>query len=188
MQGRFRILSPEIFIKMETVPSNFQQDMLNLGEGTRNRPICFKVVKSTSKLLILEAGSKQSWHGCSSTELVSQESICTPSICLDSQSTEKIRRGESVFSNNSDSDLANPNLLLRTPTSFSEKSNHFAIRGRLTTGSSKPTLSSYPKSDNLISSVDCLSKRSTEQRISDRASDLIVSSRTEGTLSAYSLA
>ena len=77
-------------------------------------------------------------HRCSSTEMVSQESICIPSIYLDSQSTEKSRGGESAFSNNSNSNLANPKLVPRTLTSFSDKSNHFAIKGRLTKGSLKP--------------------------------------------------
>ena len=72
LQDRLRISSPDRFHRMGTVPSNIQQDMPITGEKTRNRPVCFKVVKSASKLLLLEAGSQQSWHGCSSTELVSQ--------------------------------------------------------------------------------------------------------------------
>ena len=117
---------------------------------------------------------------------VSQESICIPSICLDSQSSEKSRGGESAFSNNSNSNLENPKLVPRTLTSFSEKSNHFAIKGRLTKWSSKPTASSYPKLKNAISSVGCLRKRLAEEGITQRASDLIVLSRREDTLSIYS--
>ena len=71
--------------------------------------------------------------------------------------------------------------------SFSEKPNHFATKGRLTKWSSKPTASSYPKSNNATSSVGCLRKRLGEKRILEKASDLIVSSRREGILSAYSL-
>ena len=84
LQGRLGILSPERFLRIEIVPSNFQQDIANIGEETRNRPFRFKVVKSASTLLLLEAGFQQPWHGCSSTEQVSQESICIPCICLDS--------------------------------------------------------------------------------------------------------
>ena len=72
LQDRLRISSPDRFLRMETVPSNFQQDMPNIGEKTKNRPVCIKVVKSASKLLLLEAGFQQSWRGCSSTEPVSQ--------------------------------------------------------------------------------------------------------------------
>ena len=157
--------------------------MPNIEEETRNRPACFKVVKSASKLLLLEAGSQQSWHGYSSTELVSQEPMCIPSIYLDSQGTEKSRGRESAFSNNGNSNLANPKLVPRIPTCFSERSNHFSIKGRLTEGSSKPISSPYLKSNNAISSVGCLRKRLTEEGISERASDLIVSSRREGILS-----
>ena len=98
----------------------------------------------------------------------------------------KSRGGESAFSNNSNYNLAKPKLVPRPPTSFSDKSNNFAIKGLLTKGSSKPTSSSCPKSNNAISSVVCLRKRLAEEGISERASDLIVSSRREGTLSTYS--
>ena len=98
----------------------------------------------------------------------------------------KSRGGESAFSNNSNYNLANPKLVPRPPKSFSEKLNHFAIKGLLTKGSWKPTSSSCSKSDNAISSVVCLRKRLAEEGISERASDLIVSSRSEGTLSTYS--
>ena len=73
-------------------------------------------------------------------------------------------------------------------TSLREKSNHFAIKGRLTKGSSKLTASFYPKSNNAISSLGCLRKRLAEERLSERALDLIVSSIREGTLSTYSSA
>ena len=98
------------------------------------------------------------------------------------------RRGESVFSNNSNSNLANPKLVPRTLTSFSEKSNHFAIKGGLTKGFSKPTTSSYPKWNLVISNAGCLKKCLPEEGISERALDLIISSRREGTLSTYSWA
>ena len=132
-----------------------------------------------------KAGCKQSWHRFSSTEMVSQESICIPSICLESQSTEKSRGGQNTFSNNSNSNLANPKLVPRTLTSFSEKSNHFAIKWRLTNGFSKPTASSYLKSNNAISSAGCLRRHLAEERISERASDYIVSSKRERTFSTY---
>ena len=182
LPGKLGISAPERFFRMETVPTSFQQNMSNIGEETRNRPACFKTVKSTSKLLFFEARFRQSWYRCSSTEMVSQESVCIPSICLYLQSTEKSRGREITFSNNSNSNLANLKLVPRTVTSFSEKSNHFACKGRLTKGSSKPTTSSYPKSNNAIGSVACLRKRLAEEGIPERASDLIVSSRREGTL------
>ena len=94
-----------------------------------------------------------------------QNSISIPSICLDSQSTEKSRGGESAFSNNSNSNLAEPKLVSRALTSFSEKTNHFATKGRFTRWSSKPTASSYSKSNNATSSVGCLRKRLAEEGI-----------------------
>ena len=94
LQDRLGISSPERILRME---SNIQQDMPIIGEKTRNRPVCFKVVKSASKLLLLEARSQQSRHGYSSTQLVSQESICIPSICLDSQSIEKVEEEKVSF-------------------------------------------------------------------------------------------
>ena len=88
------------FLGIETVSSNFQENMLNIGKKNRNRPACLKVVKSASKLLALEARSQQLWHRSSSAEIVSHESVCIPFICLDSQGRVKSREGESTSSNN----------------------------------------------------------------------------------------
>ena len=164
-QGRLGIWAPEKFLRMETVSSSFQPNMANIREETRNMPVCFKVIKSASELLLLEVGSQQSWNRCSSTEVVSQKSICIPYICLDSQSTEKSGGGENPFSNNSNFNLADPKLVPRYLTSFSKKLNHFVIKGRLTKGSSKPTASSYPKSNNATSSVYCLRKSLAEEGV-----------------------
>ena len=87
LQCRLAISATERFLRMETAPSNLQQNMSNIGEETRNKHVCFKVVKSAFMLLLLEARSQQSCKRCSSTEMVSQESICISSICHDSQST-----------------------------------------------------------------------------------------------------
>ena len=84
LQGRPGVSAPERFLRMETMSSNFQQNMANIGEETRNGPVCFKIIKPASKLLLLEAGSQQSCHRYSSTEMVSQKSNCISSICLDS--------------------------------------------------------------------------------------------------------
>ena len=80
LQGR--ISARKWILRMETVPSNFQENMPNIGEETKNRSVCFKVFKSASKLLLLEARCQQSWHRCFSTGIVSQESICMTSFAL----------------------------------------------------------------------------------------------------------
>ena len=165
LQGRLGISAPEKFLRMETVSSSFQPNMANIRKDTRNIPVCFKVIKSASKLLLLEAGSQQSWNRCSSTEVVSQKSICIPFICLDSQSTEKGGGGESPFSNNSNFNLADPKLVPRILSSFVKKPNHLVTKGRLTKGSSKPTASSYPKLNNATSSVCCLRKSLAEEGV-----------------------
>ena len=63
-----------------------------------------------------------------------QESICIPSICLDSQNAEKSRGGESAFSNDSNFNLAGPKLESRTLTFFCEKSNNFATKNNFRKG------------------------------------------------------
>ena len=134
LQGRLGVSTPEKFLRMETVPSNFQQNMANIGKETRNRPVYFKVIKSTSKLLLLEARSQQSWHRCSSTGMISQKTTCIPSICLDSQSTEKSRGGEKAFSNSSNSNLAEPKLVPRALTSFMRNSTILPLKEDLLKG------------------------------------------------------
>lgn len=105
--------------------------------------------------------------------MVLQESISI-SICLDSQCTEKSRGREATFSNDSNSDLADPNLVPRTFTSFTEKPNHFATKGGITGGFLKSRAFSYPKSNNASTSVGCLKECLAEEAISERASDLII--------------
>ena len=39
LQGRLGILVPERFLRMETVPFNFRQNMPNIGEENRNIPV-----------------------------------------------------------------------------------------------------------------------------------------------------
>ena len=63
-----------------------------------------------------------------------QESICIPSICLNSQSATKSRGGESAFFNDGNFNIADPKLESRTLTSFREKSNHFATKSNLPKG------------------------------------------------------
>ena len=90
--------------------------------------------------------------------------------------------------NNSNSNLADSNLVPRTPIYFSEKAIHFTPTRELAKGSSEPTTSSYPKSNDAISSVGCLRKRLAEKRILEKSSDLIISSRRIATCSTYSSA
>ena len=70
LQWRLGVVAPERFLGMKTVSSNFQENMSNIGEKPRNRPVCFKVVKLASMLLLLEAGYQESWYICSSEEMV----------------------------------------------------------------------------------------------------------------------
>ena len=75
--------------------------------------------------------------------------------------------------------------------SLNEKLNYFVTKVRVAKGSSKPKASSYPKSNNAISSVGCLRQCLANEGISERASYLhnfIASSRKEGTHSTYSAA
>ena len=44
-QGRLVISAPDRFLRMEILPSNLQQNIPNIEAETRNRPVCFKVVK-----------------------------------------------------------------------------------------------------------------------------------------------
>ena len=89
------------------------------------------------------------------------------------QSTEEKRGGESTFSNNSNSNLADPMLvhpeLLRL---LMRNIIIMSLEEDFAKGSSKLIASSYPKSKDAISSVGCLRKRLVNEGISEKASDL----------------
>ena len=173
LQDRLGISSPKRFFRMETVPCNIQQDIPNIEEKTGNRPVFFEVVKSASKLLLLEARSQQCWHGCSSTELVSQESICIPSIGLDSQSIEKVEEEKVPF--------------LVTVTTTWQTQNWYPDLLRLSVTNRiilplKDYLLKGPQNQHhllvqnrTMQLAVCLRRRLAEEGISERASDLIVS-------------
>ena len=60
--------------------------------------------------------------------------------------------------------MADPKLLPRNLTFFSEKHNHFPTKG-LANGSVKPAASSFPKLNNAISNVGCLRQRLAEEGV-----------------------
>ena len=66
---RLGITAPERFPGIEIVPSNFQKNMLNRPEIDL-LTCSVDNLKSTSTLLLLEAGPEQSGHRCSSTGTV----------------------------------------------------------------------------------------------------------------------
>ena len=88
-----------------------------------------------------------------------------------------------MSSNNSNSNLAYPKLVRRALTSFSEKPNHFATNGRLTKGSSKPTASSYPKSNNATSSVGVVSGNFWQRKEYQKGLQTLLSHQEEKVLS-----
>ena len=82
LQGRLGISAPEKFLRMETVSSSFQPNMANIRKDTRNIPVCFKVIKSASKLLLLEAGSQQSWKDALQQKWYHKSLYAFPSFAL----------------------------------------------------------------------------------------------------------
>ena len=97
-----------------------------------------------------------------------QESICIPPICLDSQSAEKSRGGESAFSNDSNFNLADPKLESRTLTPFCEKSNHFATKNNFRKG---PQNQQHPLIQNGLSKEAFV--RGTAEDLGGRSGGLV---------------
>ena len=124
LQGRLGFSAPERSSEWKLRPLIFSKICQRLGKKPEIDLFASRLSNQLPGYCSWKPDAKR--HRCSSTEMVSQESICIPSIYLDSQSTEKSRGGQSAFSKNRNSNLANLKLVPRTPTSFSEKSNHFA--------------------------------------------------------------
>ena len=161
----------------------------NLSEGwsTRDRSVCFSIGQSAPNLLLMKARPKQFGTRCIATNLVPQTPLCFSPIFTNTQGSKECRVGESPFfgtdsTNVAESDMVHGNnsfVNKKSPTPTSEsKSFKEPSRG-------KTHLSS--KSNNEVSCLDYYKQHLAKEGISERVSNLILSSRIECTNSNYCL-
>ena len=147
--------------------------------------IYFLVVQSPPYLLLMEVRPKQFGLRCIATNLVPQTPLCFSPIFTNTQGSKECRVGESPFfgtdsTNVAESDMAHGNNSFVNKKSPTSESRSFKEPSR-----GKTHLSS--KSNNEVSCLDYYKQHLAKEGISERVSNLILSSRIECTNCNYCL-
>ena len=157
----------------------------NLSEGgsTRDRAICFSVAQSARTLLLMEARPRQFGPRCIATNLVPQ--TCFSPIFTDTQSTKEGIVGESLIFDTDNTNLAEPDVASRVNSFVNEKAPNLTSTSKSLKEPSRRNTHPFSKSNNEVSYLDYYRQHLAKEGISERASNLIFSSRREGTNSNY---
>ena len=167
-------------IMSASIPEKFSE-----GGWIRDSSICFSFVQSSPSSLLIEARTKQFGLRCIATKLVPQRPLRFFLIFTDTQGTEECRVEEYPFFDTDDTNLAEPDRVPKVNLFVNKK---FAI---LTTTSkslkefSGENAPSSSKSNNEVSCLHYYRQYWVKKGISERASNLILSSRREGTNQNY---
>ena len=159
----------------------------NLSEGgsTSDRSVCFSVVQSAPGFLLMEARPKQFGPKCIATNLVTQTPLMLFPIFSDTQGTKEGRVGESpVFDTNS-TNLAEPDMVPSVNSFFNEKSPALTSTFKSLKEPSRGNTHPSSKSNNEVSCLDYYRQHLAKKGITEGASNLVFSSRREGTTSNY---
>ena len=119
--------------------------------------------------------------------MVPQTTLCFSQILTDTDThgTKEGRVGESPFFHTVSTNLAEPDILPRVNLFINEKSSTLTSTSKSLKEPSRGNTQSSPKSYNEFRCVDYYRQHLNKEGISERASDLILSSRREGTTSNY---
>ena len=178
--GRLGVKKPKEFHRMELMSASIPE---NLPEGgsTRDRSICFLVVQSAPSLLLMEARPKQFGLRCFATNLVPQTSLRFSPIFTDTQGKKEGRVGESPFFDTDSTNLVEPDMVPTVNSFVNEKSPTLTSTFKSLKELSRET----SKSNNEVYCLDYYRQHLAKKGISERASNLILLSRREGTNSNY---
>ena len=156
---------------------------------------------SSQHILLVETRSKQFGSRSITTKVVSQISPCLLSICIDTfffilrftsicnvhleiynSSIKNFFRACSFFDTGNTS-LGESNMVLRVTLVFNERANTLTLATKSPLKTPKRTSPSTSKPNITISGMDHYRQSLVEERISERYSELIVSSRRKNTVS-----
>ena len=147
--------------------------------------IYFLVVQSPPCVLLMEVRPKQFGLRCIATNLVPQTPLCFSPIFTDTQGTKEGRVGESPFFYNDSTNLAGPDMVPWVNSFVNEKSPTLTSINKFLKESSRGNAHSSLKSNNEVRCLGYYRQHMANEGISERASNIILSSRREGTNSNY---
>ena len=133
----------------------------------------------------MEARPKQFGPRCIATNLVPQTPLCFSPIFTDTQGTREGRVGVSRFFDTDSTNLAEPDMVPTVNSFVNEKSPTLTSTFKSLKEPSRRNTHPSSKSHNKVSCLDYYRQHLAKKGISERASNLILSSRREGTNSNY---
>ena len=170
-------------LKRMDVKTKSIQTVVSSERHSGHRSVCFKSVKPSSSLLLLENGSFQSGTGRLSAGLEESQRLCVSPLLPNRKSVKESRiRSGQCCSNTTN--LAGAVLVSDSPSiiSYEPDSPTNGRRSFKTPGEHSPSsLEQVPK-------VDCMGvvrEQLASKGVSEKASDLIINSRRSGTRSHY---
>ena len=159
----------------------------NLPEGgsTRDRSVCFSIGQSAPSLLLMKSRPKQFGPRCIATNLVPQTPLWFSPIFTNTQGTKEGRVGESPFFGTDSTNLEKPDMVHRNNAFVNKKSPTPTSESKSFKEPSMGKTHPSSKSNNEVSCLDYYRQHLAKEGISERVSNLILSSRIECTNSNY---
>ena len=79
-----------------------------------DRPVCFQIINSKSKMFYLESRPTQSVYGGNATRMEPGNSVCISPVLVNAKSTFQINQGRSQCSNMDNSSMTNSTLVSKS--------------------------------------------------------------------------
>ena len=172
------------FDRVETVPTVVQNSLPKIRDST-DGPVCFEDLPSNPQIFCLETRSSQSGNKCNVTNLVSETSICFPSLLNDNECPTQSAKGQCGEINFDNSILAKSALVPISPPIVNKKTSSL-ISEEKPFDKSKGGIAPYVREPNINSSgMGGYRQKLSKEGISERAANLIAKARRPGSLSNY---
>ena len=174
-------------LRMETLPKCLQKGVSNIW-STSDRSLCKPSVTPSPEVLFLETRPIQSRDRCNATGLVRTTSVCISPLLTPQQSTQENRARKSEGSNPGNTNMAKSIVVPKTSAVVNETPLAHTSKQK---SSKKPIQSttSFGSKQNVTSRcLDGYRSRLAQEGVSERATNLIASSRRDSSNSSYSSA
>ena len=160
-------------------------DNLSTEGNSRDRSICFQIIKSDQDLLFVEASSIEPSSRCFPTKLIPQESLCFSPILHDPQNFEQSTERESTYDDPCKSSLTITTVVPRSNENVHTTTNFINLEERSLKKPTGRNSSRCPKQKFKISGMGGLRARLQKEGASREAFNLIIKSRRSRSNSNY---
>ena len=186
--GRLGISKHSGFLRVDVETESVQNPNKEVG-NTNNRPVCIETIKTSPNIFLVETRPICQGSGCHATAMASEtDPLCISPFFNDKQDTEEGDTRSNINFDNSHPNLADSAVVSSVIEPVQAKSS-FVTPGTRSSDRTQSKPTPVVKEQNVsLGSLDSFRRNLATQGISEKAADLIVSSRRDGTNSTYSSA